>query len=429
MILSTLSTSYINNNHLSKPAAVSFLPELIQFGASTPNKSQKQKFKWWHGSFFLSPLMALCGGVSLLTSALLPEVSNDALVSDEQVVLEANTGFNSPDTSELQINPVAQVTETPDVSEDASQRIQQLKELLKALGWGMVSISTLTDAYTALGGAISQKQPSMAASALLQAGVSPFLYLNQNISTLGVLYTAYALFFAGFANDVYNNHEKPEGAQPREMDLKPLFSPKALKALVGDESDPKLMQLAKTWSHHVGDVTGFFVKDQLRVAKSLVPFVHKGKVKKPNDENLSLFQRVTKPTSRSNEITSALMYAGGVPLMFVSGPQSKVAQVATKLYTAGQLTESTSFLAIGKEESGIKAKALLVGVPLTLVGNAIINSNVDMGAGLSMIGLSTILNYLAFLALPSEEIVESSPGEILTSINDENQKESDNPEA
>jgi hypothetical protein len=329
---------------------------------------------WWDRFLMIAPLSNVLGGMSLLTGAFLPDT-------------------RPASSTEPQAIPTVQVAQGPENNMD-------YKKFFSQMGWTLSTIGMFTGCINGVSIGRAAKQPSMVLSSVACLITSPLLMVDPTMCARTAMSFFIAPWLIGYANTIRNQQNRDPGEKPRELDMSALFDKSAL------QSQAKAMGLSmpKTWFKEVGKTLHFVATDHLVLAsdsatklktlvtqpKQLAKGVHQG-----FSETLQMLrgQRKTlpdfvNPSVSQNQVGAMLMYIGATPILMMGGPVNQVTEVFTKLLALGLLTANTSLFASGIKE---KNASLLVGVPLSFVGNAAMDR--DWGMGLSQTATGLIQEY------------------------------------
>ena len=363
--------------------------DTVRFGAAEARKQKRSPLQTlWGVVLRVAPASNLLGGLMLMTSFFLPHHAQPA----------QSASASARPAAVASAQPVMTAVQ----KQQAENTLAEIRDLLVTLGWTLGGAGLLAGKINVMAAGKTGKQPSMVLGGLWGMGVATWLMFDPTLPVRTAFLTASALLISGYANKVRNDFGLKNGEKPREFDMRPLYSPKVLRALTGDEnaSGAKLLRAwvkqLKAMSLFVAEDHALMVKDS---GKAIARFVRNPKTNFKPREWL-------KPSALQNRLGAMLIYAGGVPLLIMNGNTSAVEQAAHALIATGSLTADLSLFAVGKEKKGALGKAMMVGVLATNAGIA--GFNTTAGAGLSMTGNATVDYYFAKEAERDESAPDSS---------------------
>jgi len=240
----------------------------------------------------------------------------------------------------------------------------EIPENFDLLGRVCLSLSYLVSGPSCLGAAIKNKQASMYLASWFWIIMSLFMFVDLPPQLKGALMANYALFYAGFATKVHNEYEAKDGEKLEEVDLSSLASLQAIKTILSSREG--LKKLGKL----CGKICLAIIDDHKEVLKAvpkavvqLIAFAKRERKEIPD------FLQLTNPTSSNRRITSGLVYAGSIPLILFGENIKIITTIANFLIGMGMVTDSLGMLSIGLKKKGSLKIALILGVPLRLVGD------------------------------------------------------------
>lgn len=418
MPIQRLQTGHIDNRLVgARQTRVRF-----QAGPASPLSAESpppppQKKRWWHRVLMISPLANLLGGALLVGSAVMPSASAD------------------PARKTLD-PPVAQVqsAEMPfTVGRILPQDGWDLQQVLRQLGWTFSSLGLLTGSINGLALGVHARQPSMALAAVGSMIASPLLVVDPSLSVRAAMLFFAGPWLAGMGNKIQNEFNAAQGREDfRSHDIKPLLSLKALRAkhqaMAQDpEADPSTLALLKLWGQEAGQSLSFIVGDQWLLLKNtgrlagrtiLAPRqtcqgLREGArgLKDFLKGNRTDLPEAIQPSATQSHVGAMLVYSGSVPLLFVGGPETAVAEVCTKLAAlGGAVAESALWLTAVQQRD----KMLLVGIPLRTGGSAWMHT--DAGMGVSLLGRAMVQQYFRHQVVSGAHSVPETRSEPLSGV-------------
>jgi hypothetical protein len=340
----------------------------------------------------ISPLANLLGGALLVGSAVMPSAPEPARKTPEP-------------TAQVQSANTALTTDAilPQDSWD-------LQQVLRQLGWTFSSLGLLTGSINGLALGVHAKQPSMALAAVGSMIASPLLVVDPSLSVRAAMLFFAGPWLAGMGNKIQNEFNAAQGGEDfRSHDIRPLLSWKALRAkhqvMAQDpEANPSPLALLKLWGQEAGHSLRFVAGDQWLLLKNtgrlagqtvLAPRQTYQGIR-DGAQGLKDFLKghradlpeAIQPSATQSHVGAMLVYSGSVPLLFVGGPETAVAEVCTKLAAlGGAVAESALWLTAVQQRD----KMLLVGIPLRTGGSAWMHT--DAGMGVSLLGRAMVQQY------------------------------------
>ncbi len=389
-------------------------PRFGTSGDTAPLQPKRKKTtlkQLWNGALWVAPFSNLLGGLLLIASAFLPghavAPSVNAAVNGQQQAIVRSVEAPIPATSP---------------QEDlARENLADIRDLMVRLGWVLGSVGMLAGKVNVVAAGHEKKQPSMVLGGLWGMGMATVLMFDPAVPVRIAFLTASALLINGFGNMVQNEYRLKKGEKPREFDIRPLYSPQALKRLLGPNADASSAALLREWGRQMAGMATFVAQDHVRMVGKVaqgVRFIAQHPVQssvKVKEQTIHLLRYLTrrtkeqpdfiKPSDTQNQVGSMLIYAGGIPWLILSGTVPGVEQVCQTLIAAGSLTADLSLVGVGGSEKGIN-RAVAFG-PL-LVNGGIPWIDTHPGAGVGMVGNAFIDNYFANKANESDgEAAES----------------------
>lgn len=376
---------------------------VARFGASSEPPSVPARRKsplkaLWNGTLRVAPFSNLLGGLLLIASAFLP--SHAATVS-------VNTALNNQGSAVVRSLEVPMAANS--AQEDlARENLADIRDMMVRLGWILGSVGMLAGKVNVVAAGHEKKQPSMVLGGLWGMGMATVLMFDPAVPVRIAFLTASAMLINGFGNMVQNEYRLKKGEKPREFDMRPLYSKKALKKLLGPEADASSAALLREWTRQMAGMGKFVAEDHVRMVQkvgqgvrfiAMHPVQSSVKVKEQTIHLLKYLTRRTKeqpdfvkPSDTQNQVGSMLIYAGGIPWLLLNGTVAGVEQACQALIAAGSLTADLSLVGVGGAEKGIN-RAVAFG-PL-LVNGGIPWIDTNPGAGIGMVGNAFIDNYFA----------------------------------
>jgi hypothetical protein len=235
----------------------------------------------------------------------------------------------------------------------------------------------------------------MVVSSLCNMMTTPLLMVDPTLSARFAMWLFTGPWLAGYANKVRNDFYLKPGEAPRAFDMTPLISAQALRQKAGLPATDGLASLAGAWMKEAGRALRFVGTDQVLLVTDSARTVGKWfRPQKPPPPDPSLEPKTSglgswmQPSITQNQVGAMLMYIGSVPVLVMGGQPNAVTDVCTKLLAAGILSANTSLFSTALKQ---KEPTLLVGVPLSVVGMAFVDTTVGMG--LSQLSTGIIQNY------------------------------------
>lgn len=388
------SSSFDNN----KSDCITFCGDKLK----VTDEPKKKKFNIPFITGLVSASTQLFGGLCLVISGLLPGNNVDAKPSGPLLTLEE---IADRDVLSYRAMPSEnQIYKIPvDKSEQqAKDTMNTVKDVLTKMGWTSLSIGSLTSGVGIAGMGMKSNQPSIVLGGLGILGCAPIMILDPSIAMRGAINISLATFFSGFANKIKNDNELKPGEKPREYDLSYLKDKELWKSAFKDsvkskELNSKLLGTAK-----------FIVQDQVLLLTNAKKAVDQS-VKRLFGIRKELPEFMTlKPSSDQRKISSMLVFAGGIPLLVFGGSVESLVPVANALTGAGFATGNLGMFALGKKQTDSTKPALLIGVPLKLMGDFF--QTTDWGFGLSRMG-SASHNY--YIAMQNKDKKPQEPAETI----------------
>lgn len=348
---------------------------------------KKKKFNIPFITGLISASSQLFGGLCLVISSLLPGNNVDAKATGPLLSLEE---LADKDVLSYRAMPPELKMEqfAVDPTElQAKDTMNTVKDVLNKMGWVSLSVGSVTSGVGIAGMGMKSNQPSILLGGLGVLGCSPLMVIDPSIAMRGALNIALATFFSGFSNKIRNENELKPGEKPREFDLSFLKDKKLWSAAFRDkvktgELSDKLLDTAK-----------FIVQDQVLLLTTAKKAVDQS-VKKLFGIRKELPDFMTlKPSSDQRQISSMLVFAGGIPLLVFGGSVESLTPIANALTGTGFATGNLGMFALGRKQTDSTRPALLIGVPLKLIGDFL--QTTDWGFGLSRMGSSSHNYYIA----------------------------------
>jgi hypothetical protein len=248
------------------------------------------------------------------------------------------------------------------------------------------------------------KQPSMVVGNTLCLAMAPFFIAEPSVPLRAAYFLACAMFNAGFANKLQN---ELTANKKREFDLQFLTDWKGWRDSL-PEAERK--QLLNAWVGRAGAMLRFTLADQVltvtSAGKSLgkvlaAPMASFNALKQMVAETNQYVQGQRKqlPDAMLNalpeqeRVSVMLAYVGGLPILFLGGSLPAVNALGTKFFGASSLLANASLFVVGAHKNDWVGKALMVGIPLKVLGNAFLETN--LGYGLEAVGHAPTSLYYA----------------------------------
>lgn len=340
----------------------------------------------------IAPWANLLGGISLVISALIP---TGAAPPAQPATPTSAASRETEITTSLKIDNPAQ---------RPTHDLAALKKIFRQMGWTLSTVGLVTGCMNGVALGYVSKQPSMVLSSVCNVITTPFLLVDPSISIRTAMWFFTGPWLSGFANKVQNERSLNPDHVNREMDMAPLINMKALRKTLKPEEKATPLALSKAWLRESGKMLRFVGEDQVILVKSIyqsaAQVVQNRKSihtqTRQSMQELSDYLKGTQkevpafiqPSALKNQIGAMLLYIGTVPILVLGGSSSEVNSVCTKLISTGILAANTSLFATGLIG---KDKNLIVGIPLSVVGNAYMQT--DGGMGVAQIGTAAIQNY------------------------------------
>lgn len=355
---------------------------------------------------FIPPITNLLGGLSLIASGLMP---GSAAAAPKPV--ETPTVISAPTAT----------IENPETAQDWSRT----KKLFNDMGWTLSTVGLFTGCINGVSLGFVSKQPSMVLSSIANLVTVPFLLVDPSITVRTAMWLFTGPWLAGFANKVHNDFKRKPGEEVLEFDMAPLVKLSALREKASTHGDKNL---AKTWLREAKHMFQFAGNDQVRIVKdtssAFIQGVTQPKAvlegtRKSLREVYDFMKGRRKetpdalqPNPMQNQLGAMLLYSGSIPILLLGGDSGIVTETCTKLAAAGFLSANTALFATAIQE---KENMLAVALPLSVVGNAFMHT--DIGMGTSQVATAGIQDYFR------KQIVKGADKAALEEANKEAGKE------
>ncbi|MBY0404270.1 MAG: hypothetical protein K2X66_10255 [Cyanobacteria bacterium] len=360
----------------------------------------KKKFNFWNAILLISPITSLLGGSSLIVSSLLPSIPKPSTIQTSKQT------SNTIETTSVS-NPESEMNVPSDV-----------QQFFKKMGWTFSTIGLFSGCVSGISLGKVSKQPSMVVSSVASLITVPLLLIDPSVTIRTAMWFFTAQWLCGFANKAKNEYELKPGEKPREMDMSALFSIEELKKKSGKTA---WNDLSVAWGHEAWQTLKFTAVDQVLIVKDTYQSTKNLFKNKKNSPSITLpltpeqvqalppgtnkeikapekpLSKI-RPTSIQNHLGAMLLYLGSTPILFLGGSHPQVIEICTKLIAGGILSANSSLFSTALRD---KNKTLLVGLPLSVLGNAWMHT--DMGMGVSQLGSSAIQEYFR------QEVEKKSP--------------------
>lgn len=378
-----------------------------------PAKGRSFSQRLANGVLLLAPITNLLGGVSLLSSAVMP-----VMVPDKKIaVIKRRDGEEAAIEVDEEVSPRPISGEEIKAVESTLEQLKRTltdfgykvftpdnKSLLREMGWTFTSVGVLMTSINRLAAGYVSRQPGMVLCSLGMMCTAPLLLISPSVQVQAGLAFFLGPWLAGAANKVRNKFYLKPGEQPRELDMAPLIDRDALKKTIG-EANPSRGKIIRAWISHFLKTCKFIGTDQVLLVKNtsksiLTGWQNRSELQKSAKKNVKesydyLVGRqeetpaLFKPSATQNQVASMLMYAGSVPILLLAGQEGAVVDVCTKLIAAGSFTANIPLLATGIHN---KDAEMIVAIPLMTAG--ITQLNTDTGQALTRIGVAGYMNHL-----------------------------------